>query len=278
MPELPEVQTVVDNLNQQHLVGRTITGAQVGWPRTLADETPSRFRKKITGCRIRQITRRGKYIVFQLSRGLTMLIHLRMTGRLNWTSPGTTRNKHEHVVIEVEKKNELRFQDTRKFGRIFLTATPEAILDKLGPEPLETGFTRERFRQMLQAKKRQIKPLLLDQRFLAGLGNIYVDEALWQANIHPQRLSRSLTEKEIEALHHAIPHVLEKGLKNMGTSLGRGKGNFYSVGNRPGRNADELNVFRRTGKTCPRCSTLIERIIVAQRSSHICPNCQNPPR
>lgn len=278
MPELPEVQTVVDNLNQQNMVGRTITGAQVYWPRTIADASPDQFRKQITGCAIRQITRRGKYIVFHLSHGLTMLIHLRMTGRLNWTATDQTRNKHEHVVLEVERKNELRFQDTRKFGRIFLTGTPEAILDKLGLEPLAAGFTRERFCKMLQVTKRQIKPLLLDQKFLAGLGNIYVDEALWKANIHPQRLSHSLTKKESGALHQAIPHVLRKGLKNMGTSLGSGQGNFYSVGNRPGRNADELNVFRRTDQACPRCSTTIARIIVAQRSSHICPNCQKQPQ
>jgi formamidopyrimidine-DNA glycosylase len=277
MPELPEVQTVVDNLNQQRMVGCTITGAQVSWPGTLADANPSRFSQLITGCRIRQITRRGKYIVFHLSHGLTMLIHLRMTGRLNWTTTGSTRNVHEHVALEVEKKNELRFQDTRKFGRIFLTRTPDMILGKLGPEPLAADFTGERFLKMLQTTRRRIKPLLLDQKFLAGMGNIYVDEALWQANIHPQRLSSSLAHQEIDALHQAISHVLRKGLSTMGTSLGSGKGNFYSVGNRPGRNADQLNVFRRTGKACPRCNTLIERIIVAQRSTHICPGCQQAP-
>lgn len=278
MPELPEVQTVVDNLNQRDVVGHTITAAQVNWPRTIANVSPAQFCQKITGCTIRQITRRGKYIVFHLSQGLTMLIHLRMTGRLNWATTDQARNKHEHVVLELEKKNELRFQDTRKFGRIFLTETPEVILDKLGLEPLSVRFTRERFRKMLQATTRQIKPLLLDQTFIAGIGNIYVDEALWKANIHPQRHSSALSQKEVGALFQAIPHVLKKGLKNMGTSLGSGKGNFYSVGNRPGRNADKLHVFRRTGMACPRCSTIIERIIVAQRSSHICPRCQKPPK
>lgn len=278
MPELPEVQTVVNNLNQHDIVGRTITDAQVNWPRTIADERPNRFRNMITGCTIHRITRRGKYIVFHLSRGLTMLIHLRMSGRLNWATTDDKRNKHEHVVLELEQKNELRFQDTRKFGRIFLTEKPETILDKLGPEPLSRRFTFERFYRMLQATRRQIKPLLLDQSFLAGLGNIYVDEALWKARVHPLRPSRSLSAKASEALHRAIPHVLNKGLKNMGTSLGSGEGNFYSIGNRPGKNADKLKVFRRTGAPCPRCGTIIERIVVAQRSSHVCPTCQKVPR
>ena len=119
-----------------------------------------------------------------------------------------------------------------------------------------------------------IKPLLLDQTFLAGLGNIYVDEALWKAKIHPRRSSSSLTKNETAALHQAIPQVLNKGLKNMGTSLGTGKGNFYSVANRRGRNEDLLNVFRRTDLPCPRCKSPIERIVVGQRSTHICPRCQ----
>jgi formamidopyrimidine-DNA glycosylase len=151
---------------------------------------------------------------------------------------------------------------------------PEEILDRLGPEPLAESFTVERLAAMLQTTNRQIKPLLLDQRFLAGLGNIYVDEALWESGIHPQRISSSLTFQEVRDLHQAIPLVLHKGLKNLGTSLGTGKSNFYLPGNRPGRNAEELNVFRHTGMACPRCSSTIVRIVVAQRSSHICPDCQ----
>ena len=274
MPELPEVQTVVNHLIQHGIVGQTITGAQVTWAKTIVGEPVDRFRRRIRGCMVHRVDRRGKYIVFSLSQGMTLLVHLRMTGRLNWTSKGAPRNTHEHVTLEMGRTQELRFQDTRKFGRIFLTDAPERILDKLGPEPLSSRFTGKRFRQMLSTTRRQIKPLLLDQSFLAGLGNIYVDEALWKAGVHPLRNSASLSEAEAGALHRAIRHVLNKGLKNMGTSLGRGKGNFYSVGNRPGRNADQLNVFRRTGKPCPRCRTTIERIIVAQRSSHICPGCQ----
>jgi formamidopyrimidine-DNA glycosylase len=275
MPELPEVQSVVDTLRSMNLPGRRITGASVYWFKTVADMDPADFCKKIKGRTIRQITRRGKYIVFELSGGLTLMIHLRMTGRLNWESRDQPRNKHEHVILEVGETDTLRFQDTRKFGRLWLTGEPEKILDRLGPEPLAESFTVERLAAMLQTTHRQIKPLLLDQRFLAGLGNIYVDEALWESGIHPQRISSSLTFKEVRDLHQAIPLVLQKGLKNLGTSLGTGKGNFYLPGNRPGRNVEELNVFRRTGNACPRCNSTIVRIVVAQRSSHICPDCQH---
>ena len=274
MPELPEVQSVVDTLCKKNILGRRITGASVYWFKTIADMDPADFCKKIKGRSIRQITRRGKYIVFDLTSGLTLMIHLRMTGRLNWESRDKPRNKHEHVILNVGATDTLRFQDTRKFGRIWLTGEPEKILDRLGPEPLEESFTAGRFLTMLRITNRQIKPLLLDQRFLAGLGNIYVDEALWESGIHPQRISSSLTRHEVMALHRAIPHVLHKGLRNLGTSLGKGKSNFYLPGNRPGRNAEELNVFRRTGKACSRCSSIIVRIVVAQRSSHICPDCQ----
>jgi formamidopyrimidine-DNA glycosylase len=278
MPELPEVQTVVDSLNHNGVVGCTITGAQVYWPKTISGLTPDQFDRLINGCTVRRITRRGKYIRFHLSDGLTMLIHLRMTGRLNVTTRRKTRSKHEHVVLQIGPHKQLRFQDTRKFGRIFLTTAPQTILGKLGPEPLSRRFTGAGFQKMLQAKKRQIKPLLLDQTFLAGLGNIYVDEALWKAGIHPQCTSDSLSADKIKALHRAIRQVLNQGLKNLGTSLGSGKGNFYAVGSRPGRNADKLNVFRRTGAPCPRCRSAIRRIIVGQRSSHICPVCQQTPR
>lgn len=276
MPELPEVQTVVDSFKRLKLVGCCITGARVYWPRTIADMTPAAFCKKIKGQCIRRITRRGKYIVMGLSQGLTLLIHLRMTGHLNWELKGKARNKHEHVVLDLGEKGELRFQDTRKFGRFLLTRAPRAVLGKLGPEPLSDDFSIARFHEMLHTRRRQIKPLLLDQEFIAGMGNIYVDEALWKAGIHPLRISCSLSKKEITALHRAIPHVLRTGLKNMGTTLGAGAGNFYSVAGREGRNADQLKVFRRGGRGCPRCGSVIQRILVGQRGSHICPACQLP--
>ena len=275
MPELPEVQTVVDNLNALGIAGRTITKASVHWPKTIYGMTPGRFRKQVSGLTIRECSRRGKYIVIRLSRGWTLLIHLRMTGRLKWGPGGARRGRHEHVILQLGRAGELCFHDTRKFGRFFLTRTPETVLDKIGPEPLANSFTKKKLHCMLQGKKRRMKPLLLDQTFIAGLGNIYVDETLWEARIHPLRRSSSLAEKETARLHKAVRRVLRRGLKNMGTSLGTGKGNFYSVAGRKGRNADELKVFRRDGKACPRCGTVIERLTVAQRGTHICPACQS---
>ena len=274
MPELPEVQTVVDDLNRLAIAGRQITDADVYWPKSISDLMPDAFCRKIAGRTIGRISRRGKYIVIQLLPRLTMLIHLRMSGRLNWEPVGVRRNRHEHVVLTIDGTHELRFQDTRKFGRFFLTPDPGSILGRLGPEPLEAEFTLEVLRGRLHAFRRQIKPLLLNQQFLAGMGNIYVDEALWVAGIHPKRISNTLSISEIQALHRAIPRVLRKGLKHMGTSLGSGAGNFYSVPGHRGRNVDELSVFRRTGQNCSRCGGIIRRILVGQRSSHICPVCQ----
>lgn len=165
----------------------------------------------------------------------------------------------------------LRFHDTRKFGRWRLTQDPETVLSKLGPEPLEP--VRD-FHKRLHAKSRILKPLLLDQTFIAGLGNIYVDEALWEAKIHPQRKSDSLTKSESASLMNAIRKVLKKGIRNLGTSLGHGKANFQLPDGESGRNREALNVFRQTGLPCPRCGTNIERIKVGQRSTHICAVCQ----
>jgi len=274
MPELPEVQTLVNDLNAAGLVGNTFTVARVFWPKTIADLAPAAFSRRIKGKVIKSIRRRGKFLVFDLSPRDHLLIHLRMSGRLHLVRPRTKRSKHEHVVLSLDRVRQLRFHDTRKFGRLFLVEDAQSVLGQLGIEPLDSSFKARTLAQMLTTRKRLLKPLLLDQTFIAGLGNIYVDEALWNAKIHPLRLSNSLSNTEIKALHRAIPQVLKRGLKNLGTSLGTGKANFYSVARRKGRNQDQLNVFRRTGDPCPRCKAPVERIIVGQRSTHICPNCQ----
>jgi formamidopyrimidine-DNA glycosylase len=209
-----------------------------------------------------------------MTDGYTMLLHLRMSGRLHLVSSDVPRIKHEHVILSFADGRQLRFHDTRKFGRLSLLKDPAPILDPLGPEPLATGFTVNVLGRILKGRRRLLKPLLLDQTMIAGLGNIYVDEALWEARLHPLRLASSLSKPEIKALRLAIPRVLKRGLKNLGTSLGTGKANFYSVASRRGRNTDKLNVFRRTDLPCPNCATKIERIIVGQRSTHICPDCQ----
>ena len=273
MPELPEVQTVVNDLNAAGLKGAVISGARVFWPRSIATPGIRTFYRQIKGKKISEIWRRGKFLVFDFTSGYFMMIHLRMSGRIHLVSADAERQKHEHVVISFEDGRQLRFHDTRKFGRIYLVKNPEKILGKLGVEPLAPTFTTKSLKN-LKARKRLLKPLLLDQTVIAGLGNIYVDEALWEAKIHPCRIASTLSDAEIKALHRTIPLVLKRGLKNLGTSLGTGKANFYSVARRKGRNTDELKVFRRTGMPCPRCGHAIERIIVGQRSTHICRRCQ----
>jgi formamidopyrimidine-DNA glycosylase len=274
MPELPEVQTLVDELNAAGLLKSRITGAAVFWPRTIAMPSVKSFCRRIKGNEISAIWRRGKFLVFDFVNGEYLLIHLRMSGRLHLVSGAPRRLKHEHVILKFADGRQLRFHDTRKFGRMYLVKEPEKIIGNLGPEPLTNTFKAKPFSERLKLRRRQLKPLLLDQTFIAGLGNIYVDEALWDAGIHPCAIASTLTDSEIKALHRAIPRVLKRGLKNLGTSLGTGKANFYSVAGRKGRNRDELKVFRRTGLPCPRCKATIEKIVVGQRATHICRKCQ----
>jgi len=273
MPELPEVQTIVNDLIAAGLPGATIRSVQVNWPRSVAGMSPAAFARQIKGAVIRTIRRRAKYIVFDLGPGMVLLLHLRMSGRLRFDKTGTAPDRHEHVCIAFTDGRELRLHDTRKFARWYLCASDDSILGTLGPEPLEPEFTRSRLRTML-TKKRMLKPLLLDQHAIAGLGNIYVDEALWDAGLHPCRQACSLSRAEQKKLFAAIPRVLKRGLESMGTTLGTGEANFYSVAGRRGSNRSQLRVFRRTGLPCPRCGTAVERLIVGQRSTHICPACQ----
>lgn len=274
MPELPEVQTLVNDLNAAGLVGTTFTSARVYWPRTIATPSVTNFQRNIKSKMITTIRRRGKFIVMDLAPDGHLLIHLRMSGRLHLVSAGKERSRHEHVIFRFENASELRFHDTRKFGRVYLASDPASVLGHLGLEPLESEFNVAALRASLTSRKRLLKPLLLDQTIIAGLGNIYVDEALWDARLHPCRQSHTLSGPELKALRYAIPRVLKRGLKNLGTTLGSGKANFYSIARHRGRNQDQLHVFRRTGSPCPRCRHTIERIIVGQRSTHICSKCQ----
>lgn len=272
MPELPEVETVARDLRDAGLVGRTITDAHVYWPRIVDRPSAQIFESRIVGQRFEVIGRRAKFLVFTLSDD-TLLVHLRMTGQLAFEKPTVPRRKHEHVILELDGDVHLRFHDTRKFGRWYLLTDPSDVLGKLGPEPL-SDLDAGTFAELVQGRRRQLKPLMLDQTFIAGLGNIYVDEALWAAGIHPLRRSHTLSDDETHELFEAIQRVLRQGIENLGTTLGTGRTNFYSVGGRRGENAEELRVFRQTGEPCPRCGTPVERIVVGQRSTHICPRCQ----
>jgi len=274
MPELPEVETIAEDLRKAKLEGRTLTGVDLLWPKTLATHTCEEFAKRVIGRSFRTIERRGKYLVFRLTNNDYLILHLRMTGRLSIVPKTLPRLPHEHLCLELDGKDELRYHDTRKFGRWYLTERPENVIGHLGPEPLKEGFTVDELGSMIKKKSRKIKSLLLDQSFLAGLGNIYVDEALWEAQLHPLMISNRLTKREVKALHRAIIYVLNRGLATQGTSLGKGKANYFRLNGESGDHQHRLNIFRKTGEPCPRCTTKIIRLIVAQRSTHICPTCQ----
>jgi formamidopyrimidine-DNA glycosylase len=274
MPELPEVQTIVDVLNAAGVPGCRIDSVSVHWPKTIATDTPETFINRLRGRVIRSVRRRAKYIVFELSDKLWMLVHLRMTGRLELDTRAGLSDPHVQVCLMLGDGRRLAYHDTRKFGRFYLTARPASILGSLGPEPLASDFSAKFLARRIGRRQRRIKPLLLDQAFLSGLGNIYVDEALWLARIHPLRAANTLTWQEVRCLHRAIRSVLRQGIRNAGTSLGRGKGNFASPESDRGRNRNQLKVFQRNGQACRRCRHPIERIRVGQRSTHICSRCQ----
>jgi formamidopyrimidine-DNA glycosylase len=274
MPELPEVQTIVDDMHAVGLSGATIVDAHVLWERTIATGSGDDFRHRMQGRIIQNIDRRAKYIIITLSGALCWLVHLRMTGRFQIEPPDNPPGRHARVVLTLKDRRQLVYYDTRKFGRFYLTASPESVLGELGPEPLAPNFSAKALAARIGRRKGRIKPLLLNQKFLAGLGNIYVDEALWTAKIHPMRTANTLNLSEIRGLHRAIRQVLRQGIRNAGTTLGAGRSNFSSIRRNHGENADQLNVFRRTGQPCPRCGQAIERLVVCQRSTHLCVRCQ----
>ncbi|MEW5813880.1 MAG: bifunctional DNA-formamidopyrimidine glycosylase/DNA-(apurinic or apyrimidinic site) lyase, partial [Spirochaetota bacterium] len=213
------------------------------------------------------------YIIFAFDSADSLLVHLKMSGRFEIQSGSQTEDKHHHVILNFEDGRELCFHDPRKFGRMILTNRPESVLGSLGPEPFDPLLTPPVFHCTLNRRKRLLKPLLLDQSFLGGLGNIYADEALWLAYLHPERGSHTLNPDEGAALLKAIRTVLSDALNNRGTSLGHGEANFAAEGE-PGNHRNFLKVYQRKGEPCPRCGTPITRLVVGQRGTHICPQCQ----
>jgi len=237
---------------------------------------PARFAREIRGRKILALSRRGKFIAAALSGGRTLFVHLRMSGHVDVAPAGSRPRRHDRVVWTLDDGRQLRFEDTRKFGRVWLVDDPAQVLGELGPEPL--AISPAAFAAGLAARARLLKPLLLDQTFLAGVGNIYSDEALWAARLHPRRRADALSSAQATALLQAIQAVLRKGIRNLGTTFGAGKTHFVLPRGERGRNQEHLNAYGQTGAPCPRCGTPIRRILVGQRSTHFCPKCQPAPK
>lgn len=274
MPELPEVETYVREL-EPLLGGRRILAAEVRWPRTIAGPSPEEFVARIAGQRFVAFGRRAKYMLLGLDGGDTLIVHLRMTGHMVVKDAAEAPDAHTHVLFDLDDGHRVHYQDPRKFGRMWLTSQPEMILSKLGPEPLSDAFSGEELAGKLAGRKAAIKALLLDQALTAGVGNIYADEALFRAGLHPLRPGGSLTPGEVERLRQAVAAVLTAGIAAAGSSLGGSSLQNYSrPGGQTGSFQDEHRVFRRTGQPCLTCGAPIERIVVGQRSTHFCPNCQ----
>lgn len=272
MPELPEVETVRKTL-QEFLPGLTVVHVQVSLPRIIKYPDVEEFVHVIRGRTFREIARRGKYLLVRLSGNFSLVIHLRMTGQLRYANPEDPMPKHTHVVFELSDGKELRYTDIRQFGTMYLAPDRDiqqvSGMHKLGWEPLD-DFPLEGFRELLGKRSTKIKNLLLDQRLIAGIGNIYADESLFAAGIHPERPAASLKAEEVERLHAALIDILQKGVAMRGTSFS----DYVDGLGKSGEFQHQLSVYGREGEPCKQCGAPIVRRKISGRSAHICPWCQ----
>lgn len=268
MPELPEVETVVRGLREP-LIGRRVESVWWDWAKTIKTPSAEQFAARLQGQTFQNIQRRAKYILCQMDHDL-FAVHLKMTGRLYVAETDQPNDRWVHVRLGLDNGQNLCFSDARRFGRVYLVEKIEDIAPSLGPEPLTDTFTADVLRERLAGRHKQIKALLLDQSFVAGVGNIYADESLYRAQIHPLRAADTLTKDEIIRLHEAVRHVLEKGIEHQGASI-----NWYRKpdGER-GESQDYFNAYGKEDQPCDRCGQPIVKIRVAQRGTHFCPNCQ----
>ncbi len=275
MPELPEVETAARSLAAQ-VTGSRIAGIEkLDWERMVETPSPADLYALLPGRTIAQAGRRAKWLLLTLDAGWTLAVHLRMSGSLTVQAPAEPDDTHTHLIIALTDGRRIFFHDPRKFGRVrLLDAHGLALLDAAhGVEPLTAAFDVAAFTALLQPRRTALKPLLLNQQLLAGMGNIYVDEALWLSQLHPLRAACSLAAAETATLHAAIKQVLEQGIANEGSTLR----NYRTGYGRSGSNQHYFKVYGRTGQPCPRCGTTIVRLVVAQRGTHICPQCQPAP-
>jgi len=276
MPELPEVERIARGL-EQALLGQCLKGVTVRWPGVVARPEAKALEERLPGHRLEEVRRRGKMILLRFPPWW-LAIHLRMTGQLQvrpGRDPSLEADRHVHLWFDFDHTI-LYYRDMRKFGRLWLVSDLAEATGQLGLEPLSPEFTPSALARILKTHRRQVKPLLLDQRLIAGLGNIYVDESLWRAQLHPLRLAHTLRDEEISRLHGAIQHVLLQAIDHGGTTLR----DYRDAHDEKGRHQEALAVYGRAGLPCPRCGAPIVYIRAGGRGTHLCPICQPlaPPK
>ncbi|MBJ7618171.1 bifunctional DNA-formamidopyrimidine glycosylase/DNA-(apurinic or apyrimidinic site) lyase [Weissella confusa] len=273
MPELPEVETVRRGLTRL-VVGRKVLGTEVRWEKTISGMAPEEFDAELVGRTIEKVDRRGKYLLFRFSGGLTMVSHLRMEGAYYTVPTGTEPGKHDLVTFHLDEGIDLFYRDTRKFGRMNLVPDADALqvagLAKIGPEPTEKDLSLAYMVSEFGKSRMHVKPFLLDQSHIAGLGNIYVDETLWQSQIHPLTAANKLTEDELARLRENIIHEITRATEHHGTTVH----SFTTAFGEAGEFQNELQVYGRVGEPCLRCGHPLEKMKVAQRGTTYCPVCQ----
>lgn len=270
MPELPEVETIKNELSP-HISGRRFSSITICDAKPIRQLSVDEFCRKLVGRRIEELKRRGKYLIFQLSGGEALIIHLRMTGALLLNPEHADR--YTRVIFGLDDGSQLVFTDRRRLGAVWLVENEQVVVHKLGPEPLSPEFTTKALANLLRKRQAPIKAVLLDQSLIAGIGNMYADEALHAAKIHPLRKANSLSSQETQKLYRAINHVLSKAISNKGASIDT----YKRPGGEPGTAHFSFRVAHRKGEPCPTCGTPIQRLAIRNRGSYFCPNCQTAP-
>jgi len=274
MPELPEVESTKNEL-LPHIVGRRVSGVTLFWTGIVRQPSVAEFCSRLIGQKITGVARRGKYLILSLTSGEALIVHLKMTGSLLLKPASAEPGRFTRAIIHLDKEIQLGFRDPRKLGVMWLIGDINSIVGKLGPEPLETSFTPQVLIERLAKRKAPIKAILCDQTFIAGIGNMYADEALFAARIHPLRLGKSLSQDEVKRLHHSIQRVLLSAISNKGASVDT----YFRPNGTTGTAHFEFKVAHRLGGIlCPVCGTPIERIPVRNRGTYFCPHCQPAPR
>lgn len=264
MPELPEVETIARELREK-IINEVFSNVERIWSRSLVAEDGL----SLTNCKIQAIDRKGKYLIFLLDKHF-LITHLRMTGQLIVSDSKPDNDQHLRVIFRFKSGKYLLFYDLRKFGRIFLTNDPQKVLKNIGVDAISEEFTPDKFLEILNEKKTKVKSFLLDQRNIAGLGNIYIDESLFESQIHPETIINNLDSDRREKLYNVIRKTLYRSIEKMGTTIS----DYKTTGGGFGENQDYLKVYQRQNQPCLVCKATIEKTRVNGRGTHFCPQCQ----